>query len=137
MAAAVKLLRSKDRLEAEVLRALASFDADTIDSVVCDLRSRRFLNDERVIAEHIERRVRQGKGLPLIEAELLSRGAAEGDVSKAMQAVIDQETERATVIARELRAKSIDLRKVGRALASRGFEEATISAALDRLDWDE
>lgn len=134
MAAALKLLHAHDRLEAEVLRALAAFDEEARNSVIAGLVRRKLLDDRRVIAEHLERRVRQGKGLARIEAELLHRGASQEDVSQAMEAFAQQENQRAYELGSQLLEKNQDLRKVARALASRGFDEDAITSALDRLE---
>lgn len=128
---AVRFLRSKDRLEAELLRALSSYPEGIVESVVTELKRRRYLDDALVIADHRDRRLVQGKGRIAIEEELIRRGADPVDVANAMADTEPTELDRAESLARS--RQPIEPARLGRWLSTRGFDDDVVEAVLNRI----
>lgn len=116
------------------------FDAATAAATTQSLAERGYLDDGAYTAALVDRRVRRGRGMAAIAAELRARGLSEETIAAALQGV-DRErvTAAALTVARRLlapgrgRTSPSDLRRVAAALHRRGHDQHTIGAVLHQL----
>ncbi len=133
--AALKLLRTSDRTEAEVRRRLerSGTTPETIEAVLAYLRRRRFVDDERIVEREVQRA--QGArpiGKERLRWELERRGAEPEAVERAL-ADLSEEGEVAKAVAL-LKAKfgaDAPLDKAARFLSRKGFDEEVVRRALE------
>ncbi|HXH61837.1 MAG TPA: regulatory protein RecX [Fimbriimonadaceae bacterium] len=137
MRSALRLLRSRDRTEAEVRAHLASrgFTEEESGLVLASLKRSRFVDDARVADRAVE--AAQGKrvkGRLLVEHELKVRGVEESAVEDALGAIPSgSEADRAESALRK-RLKPGDTRqKSAGFLVRRGFDEDTVQEAIERV----
>jgi len=131
---ALRRLKTSDRFESEVRKALAEFSEETTDEVVRHLREKRVLNDQRVTDAVVERNAgRHAVGVNKLRAKLEARGAPEAEIDIAVASVAEREPEVAiNLLAVKFPGKMEgDRARAGRFLFSRGFEEDVVESALN------
>lgn len=130
---ALRRLKTSDRFESEVRRALADFSPETTDKVVQHLREKRVLNDQRLAGALVERNVgRSAIGANKLRAKLETRGAPDSEVEAALASAAEKEPELATnlLVAKFPGRIEGDRARAGRFLFSRGFDEDVVESAL-------
>lgn len=132
LAVALRMLRARDRFEAEVRARCASkaFTDAVIEPVVAFLKQMRFLDDER-LSKHLANLWTQEKCWPppRVAAELERRGAPSQCVESALQELPD-EVETARRFAQTCRLGKSDLMK---RLTAAGFSQDAIESAIAYL----
>ncbi len=97
--AAYRYLTFRQRSRAEVVQKLREkeFDPSVIQTVLADLTRLGYINDEQFAAQWASSRVRlRGYGRRRIEQELKDKGLDRDVVRKALEEIVDTETERET-----------------------------------------
>ena len=112
-----------------------------IDSIINKLKEQKFLNDEEFVKWWIEQRTTiKPKASRLIKIELKQKGIAKDLIDKIFEESSSSDLEKATVLAKRRikryshisdRKKLYD--KLGRFLASRGFNYETIKEVIDQI----
>jgi regulatory protein len=144
VAAAVRILSRREHSAFELRRKLArkGLPQDAIERAAAECLRLGYLNDERTTRMLIDRLKRKGCGLRRLRFELTQRGLSGDGISAVLEAVFSPEVE-GNVAWRALERKwktypagdDFDAKRERgrRFLAGRGFSEAGIHAALDRL----
>ena len=139
MLAALRLLVKSDRFEAGLRQQLVAkgHSETNIDSVLEELKDKRFIDDSRVTGDAVSHKLREGKhGRIRIQAELEKLGADPAILEEWLNAAEETEFERAKGLAAQRIEKGDSPGKVARFLASRGFDEETVRSVLELLDPD-
>jgi len=117
----------------------AGYAAETINQVLIRAQGLGYLNDQ-AYADAVVRRRSRTRGVALIARELRAKGIDEGEVARALEQLDpDSEDHRALLVAQaSIRqrppATNEELRRrVGAALARRGFRTGTIVRTIARL----
>ena len=92
MQAALRLLRSRDRTEAEIRTALLSkgFEDAEIGLVLSELAKYCYIDDTRVAERAVEKAARDQSGRLLVEHKLTLRGVPEDEIEKALADMPDE-----------------------------------------------
>lgn len=140
---ALKFLSYRPRSEKEIRDKLLQRKApqDLIEKIVAKLKEKKFINDEEFAKAWIESRQRSNpRSLRLIKLELKQKGIKEEIVetivhSSGFIVKSDLEQARRLVEKRVPRYKGLDRQKMyeklGRYLASKGFDWDTIKQSID------
>lgn len=129
---ALRRLKTSDRLESEVRAALIRFPVEVVDAVVLHLRSRKFIDDMRVVSRTVEANSgRRAVGDALLADRLTQRGADERLVAERLQSAEDEAT-RIDTLLKSKYLPTDDFRKAARFLGGRGFSEDAIASGLER-----
>lgn len=127
---ALKMLRARDRFEAEIRARCASEGCsdEEIELALDALRLRRFVDDKRV-AKNVAYQLTQKKAWPpaRIEAELRGRGASEEAVEHALRSLPPEEQ----TVSRFARMQKATGSALARKLYAFGFSEDAIVAFLE------
>jgi len=142
---ALEFLSYRTRSEKEVRDKLKTKQAEPgiIEKVISKLKEKRFINDEEFARQWIENRNRfKPRSLRLIKLELRQKGIEEEIVEKVIQD-LDFNSESELEQAKKLVEKRIDkvrdlpkqeiYQKLGRFLASKGFNWDTVKKAIDEV----
>jgi regulatory protein len=142
---ALEFLSYRTRSEKEVRDKLKTKQAEPgiIEKVISKLKEKRFINDEEFARQWIENRNRfKPRSLRLIKLELRQKGIEEEIVEKVIQD-LDFNSESELGQAKKLVEKRIDkvrdlpkqeiYQKLGRFLASKGFNWDTVKKAIDEV----
>lgn len=110
-----------------------------IDKVIQKLKEKKFINDEEFTKGWVENRLRfKPRSLRLIRFELKHKGI-DPEIINNLQLTIDNDLEQAKTLAgkRLQRYKGLDKQKIyeklGRYLASKGFDWNTIKKSIDEV----
>lgn len=109
-AAATRVLSRRDLSRKELVEHLVGREASsaTADVVVARMEELGYVDDTRVAAELVRRRVdRQGKTRKVVLRELLSRGIDSATADEALEAVDDEAERRSALELAEKRARQI------------------------------
>ncbi len=136
---ALRFLSYRPRSEREIRDRLKlkSQNSKLIDKVIEKLKQQKFLNDEEFARGWIENRLRfKPRSLRLIKIELKQKGISPAIISNSKFLISnDEESARKIVQKRIGRLKGLDKQKIyeklGRYLASKGFNWDTIKKAID------
>ena len=107
-----------------------------IDRVIERLKKHKFINDEEFAKWWIESRLRfKPRSLRLIKLELKQKGISEETIDNLQLTINDLESAKKLVEKRIVRLKGLDKQKIyeklGRFLASKGFNWDTIKKSID------
>ena len=137
IAIAMKSLVRRARLSGEIAQNLLAkgFSAAEAEAVLAFLAQNGLVDDEKTIQAHVGARSgRRAVGADKLRAELLRRGATEGQVEGSLDLRTENDEVAAMLAALEGRRwKEEERSRAGRFLASRGFHEDLIPNALDRF----
>jgi regulatory protein len=134
---ALKHLARRDHATGELQRKLRDqgFAAEIVDSVLAELTSKHFLDDERYVEHFVSYHAARGQGPARIRAELRQLGLAEESVDRQLDAVADWRAQARTARRKKFGAElPRDFRqraKQARFLEYRGFSTEHIRAALE------
>jgi regulatory protein len=145
LSTALRILSRRDHSVLELRRKLVrkGLPADAIERVLAECLGLGYLNDERAALALIDRFKRKGCGLRRLRFELTQRGLSGDEAIAVLNNFFTPEDERKLAwrtLERRWRsypAGEDETKKRGRAqrfLSGRGFSEASIRTALDRLD---
>jgi regulatory protein len=142
---ALEFLSYRTRSEKEVRDKLKTKQAEPgiIEKVISKLKEKRFINDEEFARQWIENRERfKPRSLRLIKLELRQKGI-KGEILEKVIQDLDFNSESELEQAKRLVEKRIDkvrdlpkqeiYQKLGRFLASKGFNWDTIKKAIDEV----
>ena len=142
---ALRFLSYRTRSEKEVREKLKLKQAEPgiIEKVISKLKEKRFINDEEFARQWIENRERfKPRSLRLIKLELRQKGI-EGEILEKVIQDLDFNSESELEQAKKLVEKRIDkvrdlpkqeiYQKLGRFLASKGFNWDTVKKAIDEV----
>ena len=142
---ALEFLSYRTRSEKEVRDKLKTKQAEPgiIEKVISKLKEKRFINDEEFARQWIENRNRfKPRSLRLIKLELRQKGI-EGEILGKVIQDLDFNSESELGQAKKLVEKRIDkvrdlpkqeiYQKLGRFLASKGFNWDTVKKAIDEV----
>ena len=142
---ALRFLSYRTRSEKEVREKLKLKQAEPgiIEKVISKLKEKRFINDEEFARQWIENRERfKPRSLRLIKLELRQKGI-KGEILEKVIQDLDFNSESELEQAKRLVEKRIDkvrdlpkqeiYQKLGRFLASKGFNWDTIKKAIDEV----
>ena len=142
---ALEFLSYRTRSEKEVRDKLKTKQAEPgiIEKVISKLKEKRFINDEEFARQWIENRERfKPRSLRLIKLELRQKGI-EGEILEKVIQDLDFNSESELEQAKKLVEKRIDkvrdlpkqeiYQKLGRFLASKGFNWDTVKKAIDEV----
>lgn len=141
---ALRFLSYRTRSEKEVRDKLKEKQADpqVIEKIIAKLKEKKFINDEEFARMFVENRLRfKPRSLRLIQMELKQKGIDQEIIEKSLDiegsAVNDLESAKKLVEKRIERVKSLPKQeiyeKLGRYLASKGFNWDTIKKAIDEI----
>jgi regulatory protein len=133
MQAALRLLRLRDRTEAELSEALAAkgFGEPELAQVLKTLRVARYVDDARIAERAVELAGRDSKGKALVEASLVKRGTSEEAIDAALEKLAD-ETDLAESAFEKARKPDDTPARAAARLARKGFDEDTIRTIIER-----
>jgi regulatory protein len=133
MQAALRLLRSRDRTEAEIRTALSAkgFEDAEIGLVLVALTKYRYVDDSRVAERTVERASRDQSGRLLVEHKLSLRGVAEEEIVRAL-ASLPEETDLAEEAFWKSRKPGDTPARAAARLARKGFDEDTVRTVIER-----
>lgn len=133
MQAALRLLRSRDRTEAEIQEALASkgFPTEQVEQVLKTLKMARYVDDARIAERAVELATREHKGAGRVESDLQSRGAAQEAIDLAISSATNKD-ELAELAFWKTRKPGDTPGRAAARLARRGFDEDTVRAVIER-----
>lgn len=133
MQAALRLLRSRDRTEAEIRTALSTkgFEDAEIGLVLVELTKYRYVDDSRVAERTTEKAVRDQSGRLLVEHMLSLRGVPEEEIERAL-ASLPLETDLAEQAFWKNRKPGDTPARAAARLARKGFDEDTIRSVIER-----
>jgi regulatory protein len=133
MQAALRMLRLRDRTEAELAQALTTrgFGEPELGLVLQTLRESRYVDDERIAERTVELSASDPKGRALLEQWLRSRGTDDGVVDQALEALADETTLAEASFEHHRKPGDTPARAAAR-LARKGFDEDTIRAVIER-----
>lgn len=133
MQAALRLLRLRDRTEAELSDALSAkgFAEPELGHVLKTLRVARYVDDVRVAERAVELADRDPKGKALIEAGLASRGMSEEAIEAALEKLTDEADLAEAAFEKHRRPGDTPARAAAR-LARKGFDEDTVRMVIER-----
>ena len=142
---ALEFLSYRTRSEKEVREKLKLKQAEpqVIEKVISKLKEKRFINDEEFARQWIENRERfKPRSLRLIRLELRQKGI-EGEILERVVRDLEFNSESELEQAKRLVEKRIDkvrglpkqeiYQKLGRFLASKGFNWDTVKKAIDGI----
>lgn len=138
---ALEFLSYRQRSEKEVRDKLKTkeVDSQTIDKIIAKLKDKKFINDEEFARMFSENRLRfKPRSLRLIKLELKQKGIAP-EIINNLQLTIDSDLESAEKLVEKRlgRVKGLPKQeiyeKIGRYLASKGFNWDTIKKAIDEM----
>ena len=144
---ALRFLSYRTRSEKEVRDKLATKQVDrpTIDKIIAKLIEKKFINDEQFVGQWIENRSRfKPRSARLIKMELKQKGISQeiiesGIKNQELGSESDLEQAKKLVGKRIGRLKNLPkqeiYQKLGRYLASKGFNWDTIKKAIDPAKW--
>jgi regulatory protein len=139
---ALEFLSYRTRSEKEVRDKLKTkqVDPQIIEKIIAKLKEKRFINDEEFARQWIENRTRfKPRGERLIRMELKQKGVSEdivdGLINDSNLMITDLDSAKKLVEKRIGRVKNLPKQKIyeklGRYLASKGFNWDTIKKAID------
>ena len=139
---ALHYLSYRTRSEKEVRDKLKTkqVDPQTIEKIIAKLKEKRFINDEEFARQWIENRIRfKPRSERLIKMELKQKGISEDIINSLIgnsnSAATDLDSAKKLVEKRIGRVKNLPKQKIyeklGRYLASKGFNWDTIKKAID------
>lgn len=133
MQATLRLLRSRDRTEAEIRTALLTkgFDDAEIGLVLSELAKYRYVDDSRVAERAVEKAARDQSGRLLVEHKLSLRGVSEDEIEKAL-ADLPAETDLAEEAFWKHRKPGDTPARAAARLARKGFDEDTVRTIIER-----
>jgi regulatory protein len=131
----VRRLAARDRFSGDLRAWLLGkgVSEEAAERAIAHLERRRLLNDDRTAENLVERSAgKAAKGRERLRAELRRLGADEETIERALAARDEGAELDAAVRLLEAKGFGPDQRaRAGRLLASRGFDEETVRAALD------
>jgi len=142
---ALEFLSYRTRSEKEVRDKLKLKQAEpeVIEKVISKLKEKRFINDEEFARQWIENRERfRPRSLRLIKLELRQKGIEDEIIERIIsndEFLISNDLEQAKKLVEKRIGKVRDLprqeiyQKLGRFLASKGFNWDTIKKAIDEI----
>ena len=134
MQAALRLLRSRDRTEAELSDALSAkgFADPELGLVLQSLKAARYVDDVRIAERAVELATKQDpKGHLLVEQSLRDRGTDDEAISAAL-VQLDNETELAEAAFEKQRKPGDTPARAAARLARKGFDEDTVRTVIER-----
>lgn len=133
MQAALRLLRTRDRTEAELRLSLSTkgFKEPEVGLVLKSLEEARYVDDKRVAEREVEKAVLEASGHLLVEHKLQQRGVEEGRIDDALSNLPDQLALAEQAFWKNRKPGDTPARAAGR-LARKGFDEDTIQAVVER-----
>ena len=134
MQAALRLLRARDRTEAEVRDSLSTkgFNEPEIGLVLSTLRVARYVDDARVAQRAVElASLEDPKGRLLLEGALKARGAQDAVIQEAL-ANLANEDDLAEAAFQKCRKPGDTPARAAARLARKGFDEDTVRAVVER-----
>ena len=134
MQAALRLLRLRDRTEAELTAALSNkgFGDEAVGLVLKTLRDSHYVDDGRIAERAVEiANKRDPKGRLLIEEGLKQRGASEDAISAALVQITDELQMAEDAFEKHRKPGDTPTRAAAR-LARKGFDEDTVRTVIER-----
>lgn len=138
---ALEFLSYRPRSEKEVWDKLRtkSVEPETINKIIAKLKEKKFINDEEFAKGWAESRLRfKPRSARLIKLELKQKGI-DPETINSLQLTIDNDLESAKKLAEKRIGRVKDLpkqeiyQKLGRFLASKGFNWDTIKKSIDEV----
>jgi SOS response regulatory protein OraA/RecX len=125
----LRLLAARDRFAAEIRSELAKrSEEDTVGAVLDRLRTKGLVNDERVVRALLEANVgRKALSIGMLREKCRARGAD----PEALSVLEEVSAPSIQPLLKRFEKTPKDRLRAARFLASRGFEEEAIEAALD------
>jgi regulatory protein len=133
MQAALRLLRARDRTEAELRLSLLTkgFKEPEVGLVLKTLAEARYVDDRRVAERVVEKSVLEASGHLLVEHRLRERGVGPDEAEGALGSLPDQ-AELAERAFWKLRKPGDTPARAASRLERKGFDEETVRAVIER-----
>ena len=132
-------LEKAERTPAELRAALLKkHDSDDVEAAIEWLSARKLLSEERAVEATVRPRAsgKRAEGDLKLRERLERRGAAPEAIEAALADVPSESERMQEALSAKFRPEEGQRAKAGRFLMSRGFEEESVTEALDRFFGD-
>ncbi len=129
----------RDRLKLKIKNSKFKIDESIVDKIIKKLKEKKFINDEEFARMFVENRLRfKPRSLRLIKMELKRKGIGQEIISNFKFPISNDEDSAKILVEKRIgRLKDLDKQemyeKLGRFLASKGFNWDTIKKSIDEV----